>query len=224
MPDQILLKESIFNRNDEVAKANLNLLNKLGVFCVDIIASPGAGKTTLVEKTIAALNNQFNIAVINGDIATQLDTERAAAAGAVAKQINTGGECHLDANMVSLSLKEIDLQNIDLLIIENVGNLICPANFKLGSHKTIIVASVPEGADKPYKYPGTYLGAHLILLNKMDLLPYVPFDVDYFSKGIKIINPDVEIIKISSLHGDGMNQWYQWIYNQISHYKSKEVL
>lgn len=215
MPEEIIITENIFNRNDGVAKLNLDRLNEFGVFSIDLIASPGAGKTTLVEKTILALSNRLNIGVINGDIASRLDTDRAASAGAVAKQINTGGECHLDANMVKLSLAEIDLSRIDLLLIENVGNLICPANFRLGSHKTIIVASVPEGSDKPYKYPGTYLGAGLVILNKIDLLPYVPFNMDYFTSGIKLLNPEVEILKMSCLHGDGFDLWIEWILNQM---------
>ena len=211
MPEQIKIVEDILKVNDSLAKQNLDLLNQFGVFAVDLIASPGAGKTTLVEKTVSALSNTMNIAVINGDIATQLDTDRAAAAGALAKQINTGGECHLDANMVKRSLDDIDLEQVDLLIIENVGNLICPSNFKLGSHKTVIVASIPEGSDKPYKYPGTYIGAGLVILNKIDLLPYVPFDLDDFSNGIKVLNPDVEIIQLSCLHGEGFDQWLEWL-------------
>jgi len=211
MPEQIKIVENILKVNDSLAEQNLDLLNQFGVFAIDLIASPGAGKTTLVEKTVSALSNKMNIAVINGDIATQLDTDRAAAAGALAKQINTGGECHLDANMVKHSLDDIDLEQVDLLIIENVGNLICPTNFKLGSHKTVIVASIPEGSDKPYKYPGTYIGAGLVILNKIDLLPYVPFDLDYFSNGIKVLNPDVEIIQLSCLHGEGFDQWLEWL-------------
>ena len=215
MPEQIKIVEDILKVNDSLAKQNLDLLNQFGVFAVDLIASPGAGKTTLVEKTVSALSNTMNIAVINGDIATQLDTDRAAAAGALAKQINTGGECHLDANMVKCSLYDIDLEQVDLLIIENVGNLICPTNFKLGSHKTVIVASIPEGSDKPYKYPGTYIGAGLVILNKIDLLPYVPFDLDDFSNGIKVLNPDVEIIQLSCLHGEGFDQWLEWLLAHI---------
>jgi len=211
MPEQIKIVENILKVNDSLAEQNLDLLNQFGVFAIDLIASPGAGKTTLVEKTVSALSNKMNIAVINGDIATQLDTDRAAAAGALAKQINTGGECHLDANMVKHSLDDIDLEQVDLLISENVGNLICPTNFKLGSHKTVIVASIPEGSDKPYKYPGTYIGAGLVILNKIDLLPYVPFDLDYFSNGIKVLNPDVEIIQLSCLHGEGFDQWLEWL-------------
>lgn len=215
MTQNITITEKIFKVNDEVASSNLDHLNQFGVFSIDIIASPGAGKTTLVERTVAKFSNKFKLAVINGDIATSLDTERASAAGALAKQINTGGECHLDANMLRSSLSEIDLSNIDLLIIENVGNLICPVNFKLGSHKTVIVASVPEGADKPYKYPGTYINAGLVILNKIDLLPYVPFDKDYFTKGIKLLNPNVEIIELSCLHEEGMDQWYSWLLQQM---------
>ena len=224
MPEQIKISENIFKLNDDIAKYNFNLFNKLGVFTIDLIASPGAGKTTLVEKTITALSDRLNIAVINGDIATRLDTDRAAAAGALAKQINTGGECHLDANMLRLSLDEMDLSNIDLLIIENVGNLICPANFKLGSHKTIVVASVPEGSDKPYKYPGTYLGAGLVILNKIDLLPYVPFDISYFRKGIKTLNPNVEIIEMSCLHGEGFGRWVNWILTQLNLLKNETTV
>jgi hydrogenase nickel incorporation protein HypB len=220
MPEKINISEGIFKVNDEVALSNLSYLNSLGIFTINIIASPGAGKTTLVEKTVYKLASQLKIAVINGDIATRIDTDRAAAAGAVALQINTGGECHLDANMLRLSFSELDLTGIDLLIIENVGNLICPVNFRLGSHQTIVVASVPEGADKPYKYPGTYLDAGLVLLNKIDLLPYVPFDKPYFINGVSLLNPNVEILEVSCLLGNGMEKWYQWILRQVMEFKN----
>jgi hydrogenase nickel incorporation protein HypB len=219
MPEKINLTENIFKVNDEVALSNLNRLNRFGVFAIDIIASPGAGKTTLIERTVATLSNRLNIAVINGDLATRLDTDRAAAAGAQALQINTGGECHLDAYMLSSPLMELDLARIDLLIIENVGNLICPANFRLGSHKTVVVASVPEGADKPYKYPGTYLAASLVLLNKIDLLPYVPFDKDYFYKGIQFLNHDIDILEVSTLNGTGMQVWCNWLLIELAKFK-----
>ena len=180
------------------------------------MASPGAGKTSLIEKTILNLQNELNLAVIDGDITTSLDADRAASAGATAIQINTGGECHLDAVMVNKALAAIDLKYIDLLIVENVGNLVCPASFKLGTHKSILIASVPEGDDKPYKYPGIYAGVEALVINKIDLLPYVSFDLGYFQKGVEILNPGLKTFHLSCRTGEGMAEWLSWIKELIA--------
>ncbi len=161
------------------------------VLGLNLMASPGAGKTSLIEQTVRALTGRLRLAVIDGDIATSLDADRAAAAGATAIQINTGGECHLDAIMVQGALQQLDLAHLDLLIVENVGNLICPAAFRLGTHRNVLIASVPEGDDKPYKYPGMYRGVDVLLINKVDLLPYVAFDMARFQKGVELLNPGV---------------------------------
>jgi hydrogenase nickel incorporation protein HypB len=172
---RILVVEKILSANDRIAEENRACLDKAKVFSLNFMASPGAGKTSLIEATIKALAHKLHIAVIDGDIATSLDADRAAAAGAAsAVQINTGGECHLDAVMLAQALPQIDLNQTDLLIVENVGNLVCPASFALGTHKSVLIASIPEGDDKPYKYPGTYRGVDALVINKIDLLPYVP--------------------------------------------------
>jgi hydrogenase nickel incorporation protein HypB len=153
--------------------------------------------------------------VIDGDIATSLDADRAAAAGATAVQINTGGECHLDAVMLQGALARLELASFDLLIVENVGNLVCPASFQLGTHKNVLVASIPEGDDKPYKYPGTYRGVDALVVNKIDLLPYVDFRMDYFQRGVEILNPGVSTFPLSCKTGEGLEKWVAWIMNQI---------
>jgi hydrogenase nickel incorporation protein HypB len=157
----------------------------------------------------------LRVAVIDGDIATSLDADRAAAAGAVAVQINTGGECHLDAVMLHEALPQLDLKTIDLLIVENVGNLVCPASFKLGTHKSILIASIPEGDDKPYKYPGMYRGVDALVINKIDLLPYVPFRMDFFLQGIEALNPGVVTFPLSCRTGECLEAWLSWITNQV---------
>jgi hydrogenase nickel incorporation protein HypB len=200
--------------NDRLAADNRAALDAAGVFSLNFLASPGAGKTSLVEQTVHGLSDRYRLAVIDGDIATSIDADRAAAAGATAVQINTGGECHLDAVMLQQALGQLDLSIVDLLIVENVGNLICPANFALGTHKSVLVASVPEGADKPYKYPGTYRGVDVLVINKIDLLPYVDFDMDYFRRGVAALNPGLETFAISCRTGEGIPAWLEWVARQ----------
>jgi hydrogenase nickel incorporation protein HypB len=180
------------------------------------MASPGAGKTSLIEQTIKRLRPAMNMAVIDGDIATSIDADRAQAAGAVAVQINTGGECHLDAVMINSALKQMNLKDIDIIIIENVGNLVCPASFQLGSHKSVLIASIPEGDDKPYKYPGMYRGVDALVINKIDLLPYVPFNMDFFCKGVEILNPGLVTFALSCKTGEGLEGWIKWITDIVS--------
>ena len=171
MSQRIPVVEKILSANDRIAAQNRAALDQANVFSINLMASPGAGKTSLIEQTIRNLRGRLNLAVIDGDIATSLDADRAAAAGAAAVQINTGGECHLDAIMLQEALPSLDLSQLDLLIVENVGNLVCPASFQLGTHKSVLIASVPEGDDKPYKYPGMYRGVDALVINKIDLLP-----------------------------------------------------
>ena len=170
MPQNVPVVEKILSANDRLAQENRTAIEAAGVFAINIMASPGAGKTSLIEQTVRALQGKLHIGMINGDIATSLDADRAAAAGAAAVQVNTGGECHLDAVMLHDALPRLDLKSIDLLIVENVGNLICPAGFALGTHKNVLVASIPEGDDKPYKYPLMFTESEVIVLNKIDLL------------------------------------------------------
>ncbi len=201
----------ILGENEVVAGENRDRLDRAGVFSLNLMASPGAGKTSLVERTVTALASEMRVAVIDGDIATSLDAERAAAAGACAVQINTGGECHLDARMLRLGLDELDLTEVDLLIVENVGNLICPTAFRLGTHANVLVASVPEGDDKPYKYPSSYRGLQALVLNKIDLLPHVPFRMEHFLRGVEVLNPGLTTFPLSCLTGEGIEAWLAWV-------------
>jgi hydrogenase nickel incorporation protein HypB len=180
------------------------------------MASPGAGKTSLIEQTLKGLQSSVKVAVVDGDIATSIDADRASRAGATAVQINTGGECHLDAVMLQTALDQFDnLSDFNLLIVENVGNLICPAAFKLGTHKSVLIASIPEGDDKPYKYPTMYQDVDVLVINKIDLLPYIPFRMEYFSKGVEMLNPNLEIFPASCLTGEGLDPWLNWIKEQL---------
>jgi len=207
--------EKILNANDRLAAENRARLDAVGVYALNLMASPGAGKTSLIEQTIKRLGGQLRIGVIEGDIATSIDAERAAAAGAVSLQINTGGECHLDAVMLRSALEQLPLDSLDLLIVENVGNLICPASFQLGTHKSVLIASVPEGDDKPYKYPGIYRGVDALVINKIDLLPYVTYNEDYFRRGVEILNPGLVTFPLSCRTGEGLDAWLAWIADTV---------
>jgi len=216
MTVRVPIVENILNANDRLAEENHTRLNSAGVFSINIMASPGAGKTSLIEQTLPRLKDKLRVAVVDGDIATSIDADRAAQAGAQAAiQINTGGDCHLDAVMLRGALEQLDLTQFDLLIVENVGNLVCPASFNLGTHKSVLVASIPEGDDKPYKYPGTYRGVDALVVNKIDLLPYVPFRMDYFERGVEVLNPGVITFPLSTKTGEGMDVWVDWLVNQV---------
>jgi hydrogenase nickel incorporation protein HypB len=215
MSQRIAVVEKIMDANEQLAATNLARLNEAGVVGLNFMASPGAGKTSLIEQTIQGLNGRYRLAVIDGDIATSIDADRAAAAGATAVQINTGGDCHLDAIMVQMALDQLDLTQNDILIIENVGNLICPANFQLGVHKNVLIASIPEGDDKPYKYPGIYQGVDALVINKTDLQPYIDFDMDYFRRGVEMLNPGLITFPISCRTGEGIAEWLEWITENV---------
>ena len=216
MSERISIVENILSANDQLARVNQSILEGASIYSLNFMASPGAGKTSLIEHTIRGLSGKYRLGVVDGDIATSLDADRAAAAGAISVQINTGGECHLDAVMLNNALQQMDLTQIDLLIVENVGNLVCPASFKLGTHKSILIASIPEGDDKPYKYPGMYRGVDALVINKIDLHPYVPFDMAYFRKGVELLNPGLVTFPISCKSGEGLDDWYKWIHRQVS--------
>lgn len=211
--------ENILNANDQLAAQNRRIFDEAGLFSINLMASPGAGKTSLILQTIQAMKEHCQIGVIEGDTApVTIDADKVVSAGMPAIQINTGGDCHLDAVMIANAIGQLPLHKIDLLIVENVGNLVCPAAFKLGTHASIVIASVPEGDDKPYKYPNIYRNIDALILNKTDLLPYVPFDIDYFRKGISILNPDAPIFPLSCRTGEGMPEWLAWL---RSHLKGK---
>ncbi len=218
MTERVPVVERILGANERLAADNRARLDAAGVFSLNFLASPGAGKTSLVEQTVGRLAGRLRLAVIDGDIATSLDADRAAAAGARAVQINTGGECHLDAVMLQGALDRLDLAGIDLLIVENVGNLVCPANFVLGTHQSVLVASTPEGDDKPYKYPGAYRGVDALVINKIDLLPYVSFDMDTFRRGVAALNPGLTTFPLSCRTGEGLDAWIEWVAAEVERF------
>jgi len=204
--------EKILNTNDQLAQENTSRLDALGVRAISIMAAPGGGKTSLILRTIEALRGQRRIGVIEGDIASQVDSRRIADVAAVpVVQINTGGQCHLDANMIRGALGHLPLAEIDLLLIENVGNLVCPVAFRLGEHRRVAITSVPEGGDKPYKYPAIFQAVEAVVINKLDLLPYVDFNVDAFHALVLALNPDVALFDVSCKTGEGIEEWAAWL-------------
>ena len=215
MTTRIPIVENILSANDRIAQRNRAMLDELGVFGINIMASPGAGKTSFILKMLEALNGRLKFGVIEGDLASSIDAEKAMAAGLPAVQINTGGECHLDAVMLADALPALPLKELDLVMVENVGNLVCPANFQIGTHLNVLIASIPEGDDKPYKYPGMYRGMQVLIINKIDLLPYVPFNMDYFKKGVEVLNPGVEVFPVSCKTGENMDAWVDWLVKKI---------
>ncbi len=215
MTKRIAVVENILSANDRIAQDNREKFDRAGILALNFMASPGAGKTSLIERTIRNVSDRFQLAIIDGDIATSIDADRAAAAGAVAVQINTGGECHLDAIMLQQALANLELDQIDLLIVENVGNLVCPASFKLGTHKSVLIASIPEGDDKPYKYPVMYRGVDALVINKIDLLPYIDFDMEYFRQGVEILNPGLVTFPLSCRTGEGLGPWLDWVIDEV---------
>jgi len=220
MTKKISIVEKVHSANDQLASENKQQLDQAGLFSLNIMASPGAGKTSLIEKTLPLLKSDYKIAAIDGDVATSIDADRAAEAGATAVQINTGGQCHIDAHMLRNAFMELDLEEFDLLLVENVGNLICPASFKLGTDKNILIASIPEGDDKPYKYPAMYQDVDALIINKIDLLPYVKFNMEYFQKGVQMLNPDLITFPVSCTTGEGIEEWVNWV---VEHIKDKKA-
>lgn len=214
---RITIVEKILNANDRLADENHQRINQSNTYAINLMASPGAGKTSFILATInAMLDEGIQIGVIEGDTApVTIDSDKIAAAGMPVVQINTGGECHLDALMVEGALAQLSLDELDLLIIENVGNLICPAAFDLGTHSNIVISSVPEGDDKPYKYPNIYRGLDVLIVNKIDLLPYLEFDMDYFKKGVEMLNPGLETFALSCKTGKGLENWLVWLRSKL---------
>jgi hydrogenase nickel incorporation protein HypB len=208
-PRTIELQHQVLAHNDHIAGHNREWFAKKQVTALNLMSSPGAGKTTLLERTIKELGRPIH--VIEGDQETERDAERIRTAGAVAHQVNTGTGCHLDASMIEHALHHLKVPDGGLLMIENVGNLVCPAMFDLGERQKVVIASVTEGDDKPLKYPHMFRAAGLIVLNKVDLLPYVPFDVKKFHANARQVNPKVEVLHVSALTGEGLPGWYAWL-------------
>lgn len=218
---KIQVVKNVLDANDRIAQENRALFDSKGIYVINLMSAPGAGKTTLVEKTILALKDDYRIAVIEGDIQDTYDADRVAALGIPAVQINTGGGCHLDGNMIREALAGLDLDAIDLLIVENVGNLVCPAEFKVGENAKVMLLSTPEGADKPAKYPLMFQESKVLLINKIDLMPYVDFDRDKALRDARAINKDLLIFEVSCKKGDGLEAWFAWLRGQIEAHKKR---
>jgi len=208
---KVTLRTDVLTNNNKAAEFNRELFHNTKTLVINLMSSPGAGKTTLLEETVRALSKNFRIAVIEGDLATERDADRIRALGAKAVQINTYGGCHLDARMVAATLGEFDLDEIDILFIENVGNLVCPSGYDLGQHHKVAVLSVPEGNDKIPKYPQMFMRTELVLLNKIDLLPYLDFSVEEARKDLSEINPESILISLSARTKEGLHEWFSWI-------------
>lgn len=210
-PGTVRVEERILAKNDVVAAANRAWLAERGILAVNVMGSPGAGKTTLLEQTVRRLGGRREIAVVEGDQETLLDAERIQAGGGRVVQVNTGTGCHLDATMLQDALHRLDPAPGSVVFVENVGNLVCPALFDLGEHARVVLASVTEGEDKPLKYPHMFRSADLVLLTKIDLLPYVPFDADRFDEFARRLRPGVEVLRIAALRDDGIEAWREWL-------------
>ncbi len=207
--------EDIFAENDLKANANRARLEQAGVHCVNLMSSPGAGKTALLQRTLDELAGRVKVGIVEGDIETPLDAERLSGRGAQISLLNTGqgfgGECHLDAPMVAQALRGLDLERLDLVVIENVGNLVCPAEFDVGEHRKAMVYSITEGEDKPLKYPVMFRSVEAVVVNKMDLAPYLDFDLDLFIRNLAQVNPSATVLKLSARTGEGVDGWIDWL-------------
>jgi hydrogenase nickel incorporation protein HypB len=212
---RIDIAQDVLARNDALADENRRRFADAGVFVVDLMASPGAGKTTTILATIAALRDRYRIAVIEGDIASRVDAEKISEHGIPAVQINTGGACHLESAMIQRAIEQLDLDDLDLIIVENVGNLVCPTEFDLGEHAKVMILSVPEGHDKPYKYPGIFEISEAVILNKYDTRSVFDFDEDEFRSVVGRLNPRAPIFPMSAKTGEGVEAWVAWLSERI---------
>jgi len=217
---EIKVLKNILDVTDQIALQNRKLLKEKNIMMINVWASPGAGKTTLMLRTAEALKDKARMAVIEGDVASSIDTETLAKAGVTAIQINTDGGCHLDAGMVSSALQNLPLDELDVIFIENVGNLICPGSFDLGEYKRIIIASTPEGEDKPHKYPLMFTIADACVVYKIDLVPYINFNTASFVKTVTGMNPDIDMFKVSGMTKDGLNEWIDWVMKKLEEYRN----
>lgn len=217
---RVAVLEDILSENDRVAGENGRALASAGVRAVNLMSSPGAGKTSLLKRTLAALSPTVRIGILEGDIATSIDADQLEGYGAEIALVNTsqgfGGECHLDAVMVRSGLRRLPLDDLDLLVIENVGNLVCPAEFKVGEHAVAMVYAVTEGEEKPLKYPVMFRAADVVVVNKVDLLPYLDFDLDQFLRNLHDVNPSARVIRASARTGEGLDEWCAWLTGQVA--------
>ena len=220
---QILVEKKVLNENQKLASELREKFREHRILVVNIISSPGSGKTTLLERTLERLDKSRRIVVLTGDLQTENDAKRLAQWGFPVKQIITGGTCHLDAKMIERHLTDWPLESFDVLIIENVGNLVCPTSYDLGEHFKIVMLSVTEGEDKPLKYPAIFVKSELMILSKVDLLPYVPFDADLAKNNARSVHPGIEIIETSS-KGSGLDEWMKWLEDKLAAVKSGELV
>lgn len=218
---RIQVVEKILAANDMIAQENRRIFDQHGLYVVNIMSSPGAGKTTLLERTLSAMTSELDIAVIEGDIRGQLDADRIERCGVPVLQINTGGECHLDANMIRNGLESLDLSGKDLLIIENVGNLVCPAEFEVGEDLKVMILSVPEGDDKPFKYPLMFMRSQAMIINKIDMLELADFDLDKVRRTVRALNPEIKVFELSCRTGEGVGMWVEWLRQQARRRRSE---
>lgn len=209
--DRVLLERKVLSENDRIAAELRARFQEHRIFCLNFISSPGSGKTSLLERTLEALPQNDRVAVLTGDIQTDNDANRLKQFHFPVKQITTGGTCHLDARMIERHLIDWNLKDLDLLLIENVGNLVCPASYDLGEAAKVVVLSVTEGEDKPLKYPSIFFKSDLLVLNKIDLLPYVPFDIDAAAENARKVHPGIEMVKVSCLTKNGLQEWMRWL-------------
>ncbi|NLI81569.1 MAG: hydrogenase nickel incorporation protein HypB [Deltaproteobacteria bacterium] len=212
---------NILQANERIAAANRKRFEDAGIYALNLMSSPGAGKTSLLERTIEKLAGHVRMAVIEGDLQTSQDAERIQRKGVQAVQINTDGGCHLDGNMVQIAMDALDLGNLDLLIIENVGNLVCPAEFNLGEHDKIVILSVTEGDDKPSKYPAMFQQSSVLLINKIDLLPYIECDVEKIRRDARRLNAHQEVFEVSCRTGEGLDAWYAWLEEHVRDHRKR---
>lgn len=212
---KIEVLKDITSANDAIAAQNRQTLDRNKTLAINLMSSPGAGKTSLILQTIARLKKEFKLAVIEGDVASKVDADKIDAQGIPVVQINVGASCSLEAQMITPALDKLPLDNTDLLIIENVGNLICPAEFALGEHRKVVIASTPEGDDKPTKYPLMFTEADAVIINKLDLLPHLEFDMGNFCKTVEGLNPKVKIFEVSCKTGTGLDAWCSWISTEL---------
>jgi hydrogenase nickel incorporation protein HypB len=217
---KIELEERVLNKNEQLAQKNRDVFASAKVAVVNMVSSPGAGKTTLLERTIKELKDEMTIGVIEGDQQTDRDARRIEATGVPVHQINTMDACHLDAHMIHHALDTFSLEALDLLFIENVGNLICPGAFDLGEDSRVVVLSTTEGEDKPLKYPGIFIGSQLAVINKVDLLEVLELDLDQYVSFVKRVNPSVACLSLSAKTGEGIEGWYDWLRDRVAEKKS----
>lgn len=217
------IKKSIFEDNDREADKLRDDLKKQGTFLLNVMSSPGSGKTTTILQTLAGLKDEFRIGVMEADIDSAVDAERVAAAGGLAIQLHTGGMCHLDAGMTKTGLDNLPAENLDLVILENVGNLVCPAEFDTGASRSVMLLSVPEGDDKPLKYPLMFTICKALLINKIDCMPYFDFNLDVLTERVRKLNPEIKIFPISAKTGEGIPAWLEWLRAEVKLWNSKPV-